>query len=471
MRMRRRFVAVVMAVAAWTAVAGAGAASAHPLGNFTVNRYTEITLAPGVVRVLHVVDMAEIPTQQERPDLDTDGDGDIEDAEAAAWAEREAPALLRGLALSVDGRRLMLRVRTATATLLDGQAGLPTLRLEVRAEAAVPPSGRGVLTETNDVDRAGWREIVVTSVDGVAVTASEVPRTSVSRGLRSYPEDMLSSPLDVRRATFVFEPGGASPGSDDPAGATGGGGDATGGFAALATWRIGPALLLAALGLAFLFGVLHALGPGHGKTIMAAYLVGTGARLRQAAAVGVAVSLMHTLSVLGLGLVAVVLFRSFPAETVYPWLGLATGAVVLALGTALLARRVRGGSAHHPHDHTHPHDHAHPHEGADAPRPLSRKGLVALALSGGILPSPTALVVLTATAAAGRVAYGVALIIAFSLGLATALTVVGSVAVRARAFAVARLGGRWNRAIQVGAAAAVVGVGGFLAVRSATQLV
>ena len=137
----------------------------------------------------------------------------------------------------------------------------------------------------------------------MALSDSDVPATSVTDGLRTYPGDLLSSPLDVRTATATFAPGTSDvgPSASEPTTAAERPGIVGGAFADLVD-RTGPLMVFALL-LAFGFGALHALGPGHGKTLMAAYLVGAGGRARQAVAVGAAVATMHTASVLGLGLV------------------------------------------------------------------------------------------------------------------------------------------------------------------------
>jgi ABC-type nickel/cobalt efflux system permease component RcnA len=236
--------------------------------------------------------------------------------------------------------------------------------------------------------------------------------------------------------------------------------------------------MAAAMLLAFGFGALHALGPGHGKTLMAAYLVGAGGRVRQAVAVGGAVAVMHTASVLALGFVVLTATEVFAPERVYPWLGLGSGLVALGLGAGLLVSRLgawgsrgeRLDPSHDPdhHDH-HGHGRGHSHAAPDAPA-LSRRGLAALAVAGGILPSPTALVVLLASVAFGRVGYGLALIGAFSLGLAAALVAVGAVAIRARDLVARRASGRLARIVPVASAGAIAVVGLVLTVNGAAQL-
>src|SRR5262249_3468888 len=160
--------------------------------NFTVNRYSGIDLAPGSVRVTYVLDLAEIPTYQETPSIDTNADGTITDAERQAWAGRTAAKLLAGLRLELDGAALPLQVQSDAMTLRPGQAGLPILRLvvELRAEIA-GPTGRMTYRDTNDQDRIGWREITARAEPGLALDASTVPTTSVSQALLAYPVDML----------------------------------------------------------------------------------------------------------------------------------------------------------------------------------------------------------------------------------------------------------------------------------------
>jgi nickel/cobalt transporter (NicO) family protein len=445
-------------------------AVAHPLGNFTINRYAGIELTPGHVRIDYVVDMAEIPTVQVRPQMDADGDGEVTDTERAAWATRVAPGLRSGLDVSIGGRPVRLGVVSASARFRPGQGGLDILRLEAAFSGPAPAEGRLSFADTNYGDRIGWREVTAVGADGTALASSSVPARSVSNALLYYPRDLLSSPLDVTTATVSFRPGpSAVVSAEEPGAATDARPDVTGGAFAGLVGRTGPFMAVALL-LALGFGALHALGPGHGKTLMAAYLVGAGGRVRHAVAVGGSVAVMHTASVLGLGFVVLALTQVFAPERVYPWLGLVSGLIALGLGATLLVSRLgrwSGSDADgdHHHDHDHDQDHVHGHEA-----PLSRRGLTALAVAGGILPSPTALVVLLAAIALGRVAYGLALIAAFSLGLAGALVVVGILALRARDALTRRVSGRTARLVPVLSAASIAVLGLVLTLRGFAQV-
>jgi len=415
----------VVAVVLWAP----STATAHPLGNFTVNRYAGIELTPGEVRIDYVVDLAEIPTVQLRPEIDADADGALTEPERAGWAARTAPDLAVGLTLTVDGAEVPLDVVSASLRVRPGQGGLDILRLEATFAGPLASEGELVFADTNFGDRIGWREVTAAGAEGTAVADSTVPESSVSNALLSYPQDLLASPLDVHRATVAFHPGVAAPmaGDSEHAEPTRSRPDVTGGAFAGLVGRTGPFMLVALL-LAFGFGALHALGPGHGKTLMAAYLVGAGGRARHAVAVGGSVAVMHTASVLALGFVVLTVTEVFAPERVYPWLGLVSGLIAFALGAGLLVSRLGAWSERnsaHLHDHryrggapvsTHPdategghiHSNAHGHHHAVPSlfQPVSRRSLTALAVGGGMLPSPTALVVLLAAFAADRIAYG-----------------------------------------------------------------
>jgi nickel/cobalt exporter len=460
--MRRRLLGRVFAVAAAAAVplAVAAPAAAHPLGNFTVNSASGITVGPGRVWIDYVLDLAEIPTFQELASIDADGNGDLSEAERSAWAEERAADLLSGLSLDVGAAAVSLRPEASAMDLLPGQGGLHVLRLEATFTGEIPDSGWAEYTDRNDPGRIGWREVTAVGAEGTAVTASSVPAVSMSDSLRAYPEDLLSSPPEVRRASFKFGPG-VQGGTASTGGATGSrlGGQGGGLAGLVATPGLSVSVILLTLGLAFGVGALHALAPGHGKALMAAYLVGTGGGIRHAVAIAAAVAGMHTASVLALAVLVLAAGRAFPVETIYPWLGLVSGAAALGIGGVLFVSRLRrrDRSEHH-------HDHHPPVE-----RPLSRRGLASLALSGGILPSPTAIVTLLGSIAIGRAAFGVGLIGAFSLGLAATLAVVGTLTVRAGATLAARLG-RWTRVLPIGSAAAIAGLGTVLVARAANQL-
>ena len=437
-------------------VAGAAGAAAHPLGNFTVNTYSGLRVGPDRLAVDHVVDMAEIPTFQTRQAIDADHDDRLADAEAGRWRDRECRRLAAGIHIVVDGRTARLAVTGSALSFPGGVGGLPTLRLECALAAPLPVAGRALTyTDGTYQGRVGWREITAVG-DRVTLDTTDVPSTSPSARLTRYPEDQLSSPLTRRSATLHYHPGGPrAPTQERAAGglARGGVDRATAAFAALVGERSGLAgFALVALVVAVGLGAAHALAPGHGKTVMAAYLVGLRGSLRQAATIGATVTLTHTAGVLLLGLVLSTT-RAVASERVYPWLGLGSGLLLTGVGVGLLLR-ARPGRRHHAHAHDH-HGHGEP--------PLGRRGLVALGLAGGLVPSPSAVVVLLAGIALGRAWFGLALVLAYGLGMAATLTGIGLLLARLRA--------RIDRRLQVPAGSPLARLGRLLPAVTASVIV
>jgi len=494
---RWRRLAVLAALAAAALAAGAAPAAAHPLGNFTVNTSSGLRVAPDRLAVDYVVDMAEIPAYQTRQAIDADHDDRVTGPEGDRWRDRECPRLAGRLQATVDGGAVRLAVTGSTLTFPEGVGGLPTLRLECALSAGLPEGRNLAYADGNHRGRVGWREITAVG-DRTTLDSSDVPAASPSARLTAYPQDQLASPLTQRSATLRYHRGGPpapseargnpTSGCEAPrrgslaggdqgcsglstAPATGAGGPgtvarsgvdrATAAFTSLLGERsrspgFAPVALLLAVGL----GAAHALAPGHGKTVMAAYLVGLRGSLRQAATIGATVTLTHTAGVLLLGLVLSTT-RTVASERVYPWLGLGSGVLLTGVGVGLLLR-ARRGHRHHAHDHDH-HGHRHDHEHGAGSRPLGRRGLVALGLAGGLVPSPSAVVVLLAGIALGRAWFGVALVLAYGLGMAATLTGIGLL--------LARLRTRMDRQLHLPAGSLPARVSRLLAAATATVIV
>jgi nickel/cobalt transporter (NicO) family protein len=440
----RRLVVVLLALAA---LALPAAASAHPLGNFTVNRFAAVELAGDRVYVHYVLDLAEIPTLQE---------GDA--VRRAGFAEQVA----RRLELRLDGNRAELRLLDHDVRSRPGAGGLETLRFEAVYEA--DRSGRQLtFRDKNYRARIGWKEIVVQARDGARLLGSDVPSASASRELLNYPKAGLESPPDVTSASARFLPGteaGVPPELSGRAPAP----RETGGFESLVATELGAGAIALALLVAAFWGAAHALTPGHGKAIVAGYLVGSRGTPRHAVLLGLVVTATHTAGVFALGLVTLLLSRFVVPERLYPWLAVASGLLVVAVGVAVLRSRLRHRRAHaHEHEHHHHHDHEH--------GDLTKRGLVGIGVAAGMLPCPSALVVLLSAIALHRVGLGLALIVAFSVGLAATITGVGLVAVLARrAFSRLRLDGPLVRALPSVSALVIVAVGIGLTARALPEV-
>jgi nickel/cobalt transporter (NicO) family protein len=440
-----------------SSLAVAGLLLAHPLGNFTSNTYAGIVVGSDRVTIDYVLDLAEIPTQQ------------VADSIGPSYADDRCAELAGGLRLEVDGSPVELSSRAATLTFPPGLAGLSTLRLECDLAAATGPLDDGSsigFVDTNLADTIGWREVTATG-DGMRVVDADVPAESASARLTAYPEGQRAS--DTTTASFAVASGGAAatPGSATPTSATPDNGDRqTRWLASLVDDR---RLTVGAGALAFLaamvLGTLHALAPGHGKTIMAAYVVGRKGRLRHVFGIGATVAVTHTIGVLGLGLLLTT-SEAFAGARVYPVLGAVSGALVVAVGVALLRRMLRPGVGHH-HHHDHPHSHDHDDDHDAAP---GWGGLVAMGVAGGLVPSPSAVLVLLGALALGRAWFGVLLVLAYGLGMATTLLGAGLVLNRLRDWLEPRLtrlsARRVPRLLPMGSALAVIGGGLVLTVRA-----
>jgi nickel/cobalt exporter len=452
-------VARLALIAVFFGLLSAAPASAHPLGNFSVNHLSTVSISSDRVDVRYVLDQAEIPTVQER------GLG------RAEVLRRKLTEIRRGLSLSVDGRPA--RLRQAGAARLSfplGAGGLNTTRLVLTLKAAVRDPRRVDLQDDTFPGRVGWKAIVSAPGEGTAVRTA-TPSGDPTGGLRNYPRDLLTSPADRRSASFSVRPGEgtlrASGAADPGAGGATGDPSAEDGFAGLfSDAASGQGILLLLLAAAFGWGALHALSPGHGKAMVAAYLIGTRGTSRDAVLLGATVTVTHTIGVFALGLVTLGLSQYVLPEDLYPWLTLVSGLMVVGIGAGVLRSRVRHARAHsRAHAHGHGHEHAHPHE-------LDRRGLLGMGAAAGLIPCPSALVVLLAAIAQHQVALGMLLIVAFSLGLAGTLTTLGLAVVHARRLVPPRVAASRLAAVMPAASALlVIAVGFVLAARAVPGVV
>ena len=485
-----------------TGLAGAPTAGAHPLGNATVNHYDGLRLYPDRIVDSAVEDIAEIPTLQRKSLIDSNGDGTIDDAERAAYASRQCAAMATSTSISVNGQRLSLTVGASSYVERPGVIQLTVGRLSCQLTAAAHLAGQATVAVNSNWDSAGigWHEITAVG-DRVTLRQSPFPARSVSDELRAYPNDMLSSPLNVRSGS-VATAGGSGASTYAAAKDLPVAGAAVRALNRIATAfnnLVGSKHLTAGIGLlaillALALGAGHAFLPGHGKTIMAAYLVGRQGRLRDVVLVGATVTVTHTAGVLVLGLI-ISITAAFSTTAAEQDLGILSGLIIAAVGLGLLVSataRLRkhrqatvvdevadlalvpaGGThadvilaSHDAHGHTHehgdthehgtshdePHEHRHdePHEHVHSGghehrhgfgsrshshqpgQGFSRGGLIGLGVAGGLVPSPSALLVLLAAIALGRTAFGITLVLFYGLGMAGALTAAGLILVKLR---------------------------------------
>jgi ABC-type nickel/cobalt efflux system permease component RcnA len=471
------------------------AAFAHPMGNFSINHYSKLIPGARAIEIDYIIDMAEIPTfqlMQESAVVPNAGDPSL-----VPYLQRESEVLKDGLNLLVDEKRLMLQTVSRQAIFPPGAGGLPTMKMGFVYVAELPGELGDSLAslryrDDNYPGRAGWKEVVAVNGSGAALVSSSVPATDRSLELTNYPTDMLHSPPQTVEASLSIKaaPIGTQAGDKSELQA-GKGWLATGSIASgsvvlkansqgtprsaftelISSKRTDCLFMAMAALIAAVLGGFHALEPGHGKTLVAAYLVGSHGKARHAVLLGAIVTASHTISVYALGIITLYASQWILPERLYPWLGIGSGLMVAGLGFTLFIRRYlatesNSGDGHvhdhasshrhnwygahvdevgthshsdlieHDHDHGRGHDHSHKgeYEIPPAVRELSLSGLFALGITGGIVPCPAALVVLLGALAFHRVAFGLFLIVAFSAGLAVVLISLGLAMVYAGRF-------------------------------------
>jgi ABC-type nickel/cobalt efflux system permease component RcnA len=502
---------------------GPARAWSHPMGNFSINHYSGITIGKKSVEIVYLIDMAEIPTYQDMRQF-----GMTTKAESPAnvtYLEDQEKQLRNGLTLDCDGQTLALTTLSRRMKFSEGAGSLPTMKLEFVFRGdfdAAADSHQLSYRDSNFPGRAGWKEIVVVG-DGVSLLQSNAPQADRSRQLSDYSTDLLSSPPQQLSATVDFRTPDSPPKDlatkhlSAPAstsarergalrGSASLGNEPKGSSAALSAGQSGPRqgtgrssgntavvsssspsslatagqntprsrftqlistqhklgfwVLLSAALLAAGLGAMHALEPGHGKTIVAAYLVGSRGTARHAVLLGIVVTAAHTAGVYLLGGVTLYASRYIVPEQLYPWLGAISGLSVTALGVFMFLRHLTGESGDHSHAPGEPHSHwflslfkpaklqpagldPAAHDSAATQRAsVSLRELCVLGITGGIVPCPAALVVLLSAFSLHRIGFGLFLITAFSLGLATVLVVVGLCMVHAKQFMARRISGR-----------------------------
>jgi ABC-type nickel/cobalt efflux system permease component RcnA len=458
-------------------------AAAHPLGNFTINHYAGLSASSDAIVIDYVLDMAEIPAFQEISAFDANRNSQPEPDETARYHPAQCEAIRSQLVLRLNGEPVALALVSSGIEFPPGAGGLLTLRLSCAFRATRVVTGENTRVDFEDHSyptRLGWREIVVTG-EGVLLQG-DFTSSSLSQRLTAYPQDLLSDPLDQRQVSFAFAPAVAAiqppaPSAvrgEEPGPLSNARSDA---FTQLITLQdLSLPTLLLALVVAVTWGAMHAMTPGHGKTLVGAYLVGSRGTARHALFLGLTTTITHTAGVFALGLVTLFASEFFVPERLYPWLSFLSGVLVVGLGINLFVNRLRPaltgprafGGAHlasaahyehrhshaahhsdahaphaHPHDHVPDHgDHVHDHTHSDPDHaraghshshlppgadgsPVTWRSLLALGISGGLLPCPSALVVLLGAIALGRIGFGLVLVLAFSFGLAGTLTGIG----------------------------------------------
>lgn len=517
-----------------TLLAVGALAGAHPMGNFSVSHYTRLEPSSKGLEVTYTLDLAEIPTYTlfREWKVDAKSQPDLE-----RKATEQAREWAKGLEFHSGDKSLEPQFLRSSIKVSDGAGGLSVARIEM-AFLLPKLTGSVDFEDRNFPDRAGWKEIVVKAGQGAQIVRASQPDTELSKGLTAYPPDPTAAPPQDLRASVewrvlgapapapapgprivpipqpapVAPPQAAPPPSSAPSLPQAPGTVVKGDYLSelLGKKEISFSLMLIGIAVAFGLGSAHALTPGHGKTIVAAYLVGSRGTPKHAAFLGAMVTFTHTISVFLLGLGTLFLTNYTNQERITQVLGVVSGLSIVAIGGWLFYKRfmklradqahahahAHGLPHHHDHDHDHhhhgrshghTHDHHHHHEHAhdpvhahahanDARQHLQKEhshshshehppdhdhhqhghdhdhhhgpgghshviegditfgSLIALGASGGLVPCPSALVILLASIALGHVGLGLILLVSFSLGLAGVLMAIGMLVLYAKSW-------------------------------------
>ncbi|MBI1822110.1 MAG: sulfite exporter TauE/SafE family protein [Nitrospirae bacterium] len=457
---------------------------AHPMGNFSINHYSGIQARDKGIEIRYILDFAEIPTFQERQKMDTDQNGTITLSEQEAYLMIKRVELTRGLTLKISGNEKKLTPLSQEIKFPPGSGGLPTLRISIvyQAESSVPRNETAEVfyQDNNYAGRTGWKEVSAAGDKEITLVGSSVPISG--NELRSYPEKEIKSPPQTLDAHFYYKTG---PLTQSASFGKNGGANArpmktpTDKFTELINGTSPKgAMIWVSLLIAFGLGTFHALSPGHGKTIVAGYLIGSRAKARHVFALGLIVTLSHTAGVFILGFLTLYLSKYILPERLYPWLGLFSGLMILVIGASLFIKRIRSlnrqqtltdshhreheDGGHHAHSHHHGHSHLSHPDGS-----IGSTTLLGLGISGGIIPCPSALVVLLGAIAFHQIVFGLFLILAFSMGLASTLIGIGILMVYLKGM-IGRFEkfSRINRILPALSAAGVAMLGGIIALEA-----
>jgi nickel/cobalt exporter len=461
-------------------------AAAHPMGNFSVNHYSKITLDSDRIRIRYFIDLAEIPTYQELQQAGIAAtDIDPNSQAVIGYVSTRGAELGRSLTLDVDGKPTPLRLISSGVIFPMGAGGLPTMKMGFVYEAAYPPASSKPgptqmslhYVDNNYPGHSGWKEIVALAAAG-SLLHSSVRAADRSGELSNYPTDLLTSPpqdleaslqvsLPVPRSQVSIEekqpvrasrpgtvsatpvvglvpfPAAARPAAPMDLQANRQQTPRNNFTELIQAQRLSPWFLFTAAIIAIGLGGLHALEPGHGKTIVAAYLVGSRGTARHAFLLGIIVTASHTVGVFALGAITLYASRYIVPEQLYPWLGALSGITIAGLGFYMLLRRLTGTAT----DHSHAPGAANAHlmfwkrqpetkteSNRNPAQIVSLTQLLTLGITGGIIPCPAALIVLLSAFALHRIGLGFFLIVAFSVGLAAILIGFGMLMVYARRF-------------------------------------
>ncbi len=480
-------------------------AAAHQLGGYATNQFFWVDLTTEPPKLVYRIELGEIESFKELEKMDTDGDLEVGEGESDAYLDVLLPELGQNLHVTVDSEERPLTLVDTGLSLrygmggmheatiqgifaVGGEGGLPAGPFEIEVwsknfegvlglfilkamlgEAFVPGETESYATLPYDVsvgadgnplyqNTAPQFRLPIVPVGAVSADGAEpvlAAQTGEAPPAETHAEETYDAPMEIASAADDEADRRADPG-----------GMLTRLLNLLRSEHLPWTVMLLGMGIALVLGMGHAFSPGHGKAVMAAYLVGERGTYGHAIALGLVVTITHTWSVFLLGLVTLSAGARMSEERVTFWTGIASGGIIVAIGLVLFLRRyqqfVLARAGLDAHDHDHHHHHTHDHEHAHEKQAPGYGSILWLGVSGGIVPCPSALVVLLLAVKFERLAYGLGLILVFSTGLALVLVAIGLLVVRGSGFVRATLGERSAllTALPVLSSVLITGLGG-----------
>jgi len=487
---------------------------AHQLTGTDVVTLAQLQVDHRIVAGTYEVQYGELAALEERRRTDADGDGKISAAEQETYVRAMREMLNPNLSLEIDGQPVQVELQEGEV-LPEEILVVPeqmTLRYQLTSEPSDFTRRRAlVFRDENQLPRLVHADIAIEAMPLVDIDQADPGAGALKRVHVQALEGPVQAAVALNPSEAVWQSGpfaagqsllGETPPAEErPPSSTDRLQDM------LRSEKLSFGLIVLALVLSIFLGAAHALEPGHGKTIVAAYLIGSRGTVANAIFLGGVVTFTHTFSVILLGLITLFASRYILPEQLFPWLGASSGVLIMGLGVWLFVRNLTGGGhghSHgplgnhqhppedeHEHDEEHDHDHArdhdhshnpgHPHEHENThshdhghshvPQGKVTLGsLLALGISGGIVPCPGALVILLLAVALHRIAFGLLLIIAFSLGLAAVLIAIGILMVKARPLMERFSGeGGFVRRLPLISSVVIIAVGFVMGIRSLTE--
>jgi ABC-type nickel/cobalt efflux system permease component RcnA len=445
----------------WVSLTGPPAAAAHPADE--LYQVTYITLSPHQVKLQIELYPGILTAPGLLALIDANQDGLISGAESRAYVDH----FLSDIIFEIDNLPVPLNpADLAFATPMDLRGGVGVIRFNLYADTPSLPPGQHRLFYANHHQP----EVSVYLVNAISestqqVKAGQPERDVLQQTLRL--DYTLNSGLPVEPAPVEAPPALEIPG------------EASAGQKQLTRYlydsQLSPPVIALALGLAMLLGSLHALTPGHGKTLVGAYLIGSRGTISHAITLGGIVTFTHTASVIGIGLLALLASQFIVPNLLTPSLEMLSGLLVVFMGARLWSARWQdlsghAQSHHHHHDHTHSHDHPHDHEHNHQlalPERVTLGDLLTLGISGGLVPCPEALGIMVIAVGLNRIVFGLGLIVAFSFGLAAVLIAIGILLVRSKSLLerAGEAGHRWQKWLPLASAIIITLLGATMVVK------